>query len=366
MSLKYICVRLVRQEPPHRYELIVQVLDVYPRHIRENPYCCVACVSDIALRKVQDICDALAVTTTCSVTTSLKVPASIEAYGFIKQVMGGCDDSAKYDNAAHEVAADGTQGMLYLLEMPYGNRSSAKHEVLKFGRTKKLAQRLQQYPRGARVLFCCAVNDMTAGERHVQTFVDTSPHFMKRPDIGDEYCEGDPHTIIQLMARYMAHPGVSRPTPNSHALTAPPEEIWKWLQPAGDMLTNGASPHPGDFVIDLDKVAKWLKTIKGNLKQTLLKSYTQGVDYEVTKPFVGAAGRGKAKTERIMMTTDAFKSLCMQSRTPKAAEVRAYFLTCERTLFRYRDEITAQSARRGEQAGEGGRHLCDPGVGGDG
>ena len=103
---------------------------------------------------------------------------------------------------------------------------------------------------------------------------------------------------------------------------------------------------PGDFVVELSAVAKWLRTTKGNLKQTLSRSYTKDLDYTISKPPKGTLGRGKAKTERIMMTADCFKALCMMSRTPKAAEVRAYFITVEGTLFKYRAEITAAMQSR--------------------
>lgn len=96
---------------------------------------------------------------------------------------------------------------------------------------------------------------------------------------------------------------------------------------------------PSDFVVDLNIAAKWLQGKKGNLKVTLESSYTKGIDFEISKPQVGKAGRGTAKTELIMLTADCFKMLCMQSKTRKAAEVRAYFLSVEKTLFRYREEI---------------------------
>jgi predicted GIY-YIG superfamily endonuclease len=47
-----------------------------------------------------------------------------------------------------------------------------------------------------------------------------------------------------------------------------------------------------------------------------------------------------------MLTADCFKTLCMQARTKKAGEVRAYFLAVENALFRYREEIAEGMARR--------------------
>lgn len=103
------------------------------------------------------------------------------------------------------------------------------------------------------------------------------------------------------------------------------------------LYTNDTSP--SDFVVSLDATAKWLECQKASLKRTLLASYTKDIDYKISKPFIGKASRGKANIEEIMMTADCFKTLCMQSRTKKAVEVRTYFITVEKTLFRYHKDI---------------------------
>lgn len=87
-------------------------------------------------------------------------------------------------------------------------------------------------------------------------------------------------------------------------------------------------------------MARWLQTHKGNLKKTLSKSYQSDIDFQVT------ILPGKGQPEQIMLTPDCFKTLCMQSRTPKAAEVRAYFVAVEATLCRYREDIMASMAKR--------------------
>jgi phage anti-repressor protein/predicted GIY-YIG superfamily endonuclease len=107
------------------------------------------------------------------------------------------------------------------------------------------------------------------------------------------------------------------------------------------------SSRPTDFVVDLDVAARWLATSKENLKKTLVKSYSLGMDYDV-RTAEESREHGKGRLMRVTMTADCFKTLCMQSRTPKAAEVRAYFLAVEAALFRYRVEIAdAMSARIG-------------------
>jgi phage anti-repressor protein len=102
---------------------------------------------------------------------------------------------------------------------------------------------------------------------------------------------------------------------------------------------------PTDFVVDLDVAAKWLSARKDNLKKTLTASYSRGRDYEVSETEESKL-KNKGRLRRVMMTADCFKTLCMQSRTRKAAEVRAYFLAVEVALFRYREEIADGMARR--------------------
>jgi hypothetical protein len=107
------------------------------------------------------------------------------------------------------------------------------------------------------------------------------------------------------------------------------------------------SSKPSDFVVDLGTAAKWLSTRKGNLKKTLVKSYVRDMDYVLERPPRGSTrGRGHSRTELIRLTSDCFKTLCMQARTVKAAEVRAYFLAVEAALFRYRQEIADALAHR--------------------
>lgn len=91
-----------------------------------------------------------------------------------------------------------------------------------------------------------------------------------------------------------------------------------------------------DFVINLDKLAVWLKAIKGSLKETLMKSYTKDVDYKVEKQIENKKGR---PNEIIMLTPDCMKRLCMLSRTKNAEEVRTYFIELEKHIDKYKNII---------------------------
>mgnify|MGYP006276579279 CR=1 FL=1 len=87
-----------------------------------------------------------------------------------------------------------------------------------------------------------------------------------------------------------------------------------------------------EFIIDLDVVAKWLNVYKYHLKATLLTSYERDVDYTVTVP--PRKGRGRP-LEKIMLTADCFKFLCMRSNTEKSQMVRAYYVEMENLLEKY-------------------------------
>lgn len=91
-----------------------------------------------------------------------------------------------------------------------------------------------------------------------------------------------------------------------------------------------------DFVIDLEKLANWLKSQKKVLKTTLQTSYQLNVDYKVKtlKP----EGKGRP-IEEVMITPNCFKRLCMMSRTEKAEEVRSYFIALEDHINKYKGYI---------------------------
>jgi phage anti-repressor protein len=91
-----------------------------------------------------------------------------------------------------------------------------------------------------------------------------------------------------------------------------------------------------DFVINLDKLVMWLKTEKKHMKKTLLESYQENIDYKITTNKPNGKGR---PSEEIMLTPNCFKRLCMMSRTPKAEQVRDYFLQIETHLDKYKSHI---------------------------
>lgn len=92
-----------------------------------------------------------------------------------------------------------------------------------------------------------------------------------------------------------------------------------------------------EFVINLDKIAEWLGTLKGALKDTLVKSYKKNIDYKIESNVKKT--HGGQNREDIFLTTEAFKRLCMMSKTKKSEEVRLYFLEMENLIIKYKDYI---------------------------
>lgn len=91
-----------------------------------------------------------------------------------------------------------------------------------------------------------------------------------------------------------------------------------------------------DFVINLDALTKWLQGTKGNIKDTLITSYTKDVDYIIEKDPTKTFGRHR---EKIMLTPDCMKRLIMLSKTKKAEEVRTYFIELEKHIDKYKNVI---------------------------
>lgn len=99
-----------------------------------------------------------------------------------------------------------------------------------------------------------------------------------------------------------------------------------------------------EFIIDLDLVSKWLKVQKAHLKRTLIVSYEDGADYNIIKvPNKRGSGRS---LEKILLTADCFKFMCMRSKTAKAQMVRAYYVELENLLERYSVDFTEKLQER--------------------
>jgi phage anti-repressor protein/predicted GIY-YIG superfamily endonuclease len=103
-------------------------------------------------------------------------------------------------------------------------------------------------------------------------------------------------------------------------------------------IFNHSTINSNEINIDLDNVIKWLQIQKHSAKDTLIKSYKKGIDYEIKK-VIKLKGSGGQKREIITITVNCFKKICQLTRSKKGNEVREYFIQVESLLNKYKDYI---------------------------
>lgn len=91
-----------------------------------------------------------------------------------------------------------------------------------------------------------------------------------------------------------------------------------------------------DFVIDLDKVWKWLGfSRKDHAKVVLKKNFVEDIDYKILLPKIQEQDKkehGGNNKEQIMMNINTFKKFCLKSATKKADEIHDYYIKLEDLL----------------------------------
>lgn len=75
--------------------------------------------------------------------------------------------------------------------------------VFKFGRTRCMAKRLSQYPKGTRLVACLPVSHMIDAERMLMALC--RKRFIQRKDFGSEYFEGDAVDIVGALVNVVSH-----------------------------------------------------------------------------------------------------------------------------------------------------------------
>lgn len=85
-----------------------------------------------------------------------------------------------------------------------------------------------------------------------------------------------------------------------------------------------------DFEISIKEVAKWLKVQEKALKQTVNRSYKEGVDYIKDRQYTNGRPR-----DNIYLTNTCFKSLCLRSNSKRGEMVRKYFIVIENAYREY-------------------------------
>lgn len=92
-----------------------------------------------------------------------------------------------------------------------------------------------------------------------------------------------------------------------------------------------------EAVIDLDLVVKWTKKTKGNLKTKLMQNsidFIKGQDYTIVKEKKGK----QSKLEKIKLTVEAFKALCILLHNTEARQSRRDYLELDILAKEYEEE----------------------------
>jgi len=92
-----------------------------------------------------------------------------------------------------------------------------------------------------------------------------------------------------------------------------------------------------NFTINIDSIAKWFNMTVGHIKDTLLYSYIENIDYIINKS-EPTGKKGKPK-EIILLTPKCFKLMAMQSKNKKAYQVREYYYELEQVIDQYKEYI---------------------------
>lgn len=97
-----------------------------------------------------------------------------------------------------------------------------------------------------------------------------------------------------------------------------------------------------DFIVKLDTVAEWLNCHKRKLVCTLRRTYTEGMDYIVTKnsdkDLVKKDPRNN-NYKTYMITPNCFKRLVMTSRTEHSALIRDYLIEIGNLIIRHEGRL---------------------------
>ena len=92
-----------------------------------------------------------------------------------------------------------------------------------------------------------------------------------------------------------------------------------------------------NFCIDIDIVSKWMNMTKGHIKETLLYSYNENIDYIIKKEELN--GKIGKPNKKIFITPKCFKLFTMQSKNKKSKQIREYYYELEEVIDKYKEHI---------------------------
>ena len=108
-----------------------------------------------------------------------------------------------------------------------------------------------------------------------------------------------------------------------------------------------------DFIIDLDKVWRWLGfSTKQKAKDLLEKIFIKEIDYKLLLNLQVKQSmhvKGGHNKEIFMLTVDTFKKFCLKAGTKKADDIHDYYLKLEKTLHEVLQEESEELKLQLEQ-----------------
>jgi hypothetical protein len=104
-----------------------------------------------------------------------------------------------------------------------------------------------------------------------------------------------------------------------------------------------------EFLIDSEILRKWLQiNIKRSFNDTIKKSYKKNIDYKIEK-VKKSEGRGGHNLEKITLTPEASKKICLSTNSKMGGQVQQYFLDLEVALYKYKNYIIEGMNKKIEQ-----------------
>jgi len=94
-----------------------------------------------------------------------------------------------------------------------------------------------------------------------------------------------------------------------------------------------------EFLIDSEILRKWLEIINRRVfNDTIKKSYKKNIDYKIEK-VKNSEGSGGHNLEKITLTPEASKKICLSTNSKMGGLVQQYFLDLEVALYKYKNYI---------------------------
>jgi phage anti-repressor protein len=91
-----------------------------------------------------------------------------------------------------------------------------------------------------------------------------------------------------------------------------------------------------DFVIDLDGIYEYLGFArKDHAKRLLVRNFDEKKDYMLQLPSQGELVKSRIYHEKIMVSPNTFKEMCIKANTEKAHQIRKYYLKMESIFQRH-------------------------------